>query len=118
MVGVFAWRLRRWRWPAGDRAPSDAAAASTRFASHSYGRMLRALAARGLHRRAHDTPQEFLGSVRERAPQISAAARCVTDAFCATRYGGATLSEAERDDVERAVAEVGEAMREQERATN
>ena len=118
MVGVFAWRLRRWRWPAGHRAPSDAAAASTRFASHSYGRMLRALAARGLHRRAHDTPQEFLGSVRERAPQISAAARCVTDAFCATRYGGATLSEAERDDVERAVAEVGEAMREQERATN
>lgn len=118
LVGVFAWRLRRWRWPVGDRAPSDAAAASTRFASHSYGRMLRALAARGLHRRAHDTPQEFLAAVRTHAPQISAAARCVTDAFCATRYGGATLSEAERDDVERAVAEVGEAMREQERATN
>jgi hypothetical protein len=113
VVGALAWRLRRWRWPAGTHAPSDAAAASTRFASHSYGRMLRALAARGLHRRAHDTPQEFLASVQERAPEVSEPVARVTNAFCATRYGGVVLTEAERDDVERAVAEVGKAVKEQ-----
>jgi hypothetical protein len=37
----------------------------------------------------------------------------VTNAFCATRYGGVVLTEAERDDVERAVAEVGKAVKEQ-----
>jgi hypothetical protein len=89
-----------------NRADSTPAAASTRFASHSYGRMLRALAARGLHRRAHETPQEFLASVRDHAPQIGEPVARVTSAFCATRYGGAALTEAERDAVESAVATI------------
>ena len=116
LVGALAWQLRRWRWPVANHAPSDAAAASTRFASNSYGRMLRALEAHGFHRRAHDTPQEFLASVRERAPHISEPVASVTNAFCATRYGGVLLTEAERDEVERAVAEVVEMSREQELA--
>jgi hypothetical protein len=45
--------------------------------------------------------------VRERAPEVSEPVTRVTDAFCATRYGGVVLTEAERDEVARAVAELG-----------
>lgn len=112
---VLLWlsgKARRW-WRNRPRTGAAAVAQeiSAQFASHSYGRMLRVLGQHGLHRRRHDTPQEFLAAVRARAPHIDEPVTRVTAAFCATRYGGTTLTQPEREEVERAVAELTAQLR-------
>lgn len=89
---------RRWR----RNAARDAECARA-LAGHYYGRMLRLLARRGLHRPAHQTPLEFLETLaRARLPDYAEASR-ITQTFCLTHYGGWPMMPETQMELERAL---------------
>ena len=109
MLGL--WMKRRWPARLRREFSPDAPAASAQFASHTYGRMLRLLARRGHARRPHETPREFLASLRSEPVEVLELAKRVTDAFCDTRYGETVLSEAEQRELDRALVQLERALR-------
>lgn len=85
LAGLLVWRGTKLKlWPAR-RARRAGAAAVVEF----YGRMTKALAAKGLARREHETPLEFAAGVG--TPEVLA----VTRAYNRVRYGGQGLSASE-----------------------
>ena len=92
LAGLLVWRGKLFRlWPARRaRRGGVAAAAVVEF----YGRMTKALAAKGLARREHETPLEFAQAVG--TPEVLA----ITDAYHRVRYGGRGLTAAESSSVE------------------
>lgn len=103
------WLKRRWRIRFQRKLSAGAAAASAQFASDTYGRMLRLLARHGHTRQPHETPREFLASLRGEPVDAIKAVKQVTDAFCATRYGETVLSEVEQRELEAALGRLAEA---------
>jgi hypothetical protein len=88
------------------KTPGHRKKKSQAFAEHYYGRMLRALARRGLHRSPQQTPLEFLGELGRGAfPAVEDVNR-VTSIFCNIRYGGQLVSDEEQRAVEQAVRRV------------
>ena len=69
-----------------------------------YERALRLLARRGLAPGAAETARQFAARVEERAPDRAAAFDRLTGYYERARFGDAALSEAERQDVTRALA--------------
>jgi hypothetical protein len=65
--------------------------------------MLQLLARHGIHRHVTATPQEFLASLSGESPLVRNLVGQITASFCAVRYGGAVLSEAEQREVATAV---------------
>lgn len=92
LAGLLVWRGRKLKLRPARRARR--AGTATGAAVEFYVRMTRALAARGLARREHETPLEFARSVG--MPEVLA----VTDAYHRVRYGGQGLSESESTRVE------------------
>lgn len=111
LTALAFWLKSLWAKRARGEPASDAVHASTRFATDAYGRMLGLLARHGRVRRRHETPSEFLATLRVEPAEVRVPVERVTAAFCATRYGQATLSAAEREetegDLERLKAELG-----------
>jgi hypothetical protein len=68
-----------------------------------YERALRLLARRGLYPGPAETARQFARRVRERAPERAAAFAELTDHYERARFGGSTLSDADRQDVTRAL---------------
>jgi transglutaminase-like putative cysteine protease len=68
-----------------------------------YERALRLLARRGLYPGPAETARQFARRVRERAPERAAAFAELTDHYERARFGGGTLSDADRQDVTRAL---------------
>ena len=91
LTAVLVWRARAFglRLPRRGRSRARAAAVV-----EFYERMTRALAARGLARREHETPLEFARAVG--TPEVLA----ITRAYNGVRYGGKGLSESESLKVE------------------
>ncbi len=56
-----------------------------------YERLLKILARRGLRRRSHETPLEFARAVTGKRGLEFADVQRLTNAFCATRYGGRVI---------------------------
>lgn len=110
-VALGAWLKRRWaiRVRRGSRA--DAAALSARFASDTYGRMLRLLARHGRVRRPHETPHEFLDRLRGEPVPVREPVERVTTAFCTTRYGGRALSAGELAKLDTELVRLSAALR-------
>ena len=111
LAALGLWVKRRWPARLRRETSPSAAAASAQFASHTYGRMLRQLARRGHARRPHETPREFLASLRNEPVAVFELVKQVSDAFCATRYGETVLSEAEQLELERALVQLEGALR-------
>lgn len=103
LVALGLWAKRRWPARRNRQSSPSAAAVSAQFASDTYGRMLRLLARRGHTRRPHETPGEFLASLRNEPAPVFELAERVTAAFCVTRYGGTVLTEAEQHGTETAL---------------
>jgi transglutaminase-like putative cysteine protease len=68
-----------------------------------YERALRLLARRGLYPGPAETARQFARRVRERAPERATAFAELTDHYERARFGGGTLSDADRQDVTRAL---------------
>jgi protein-glutamine gamma-glutamyltransferase len=97
VVVALLWGLRRY----GHVLPrSGPAARMPAF----YERALRLLARRGLAPGAAETARQFASRVGERAPDRAAAFRRLTGYYERARFGDALLTEAERQDVTRALA--------------
>ncbi len=111
-LGWVAWRFWRSR-----RRPQPTAAqtVAVQFATHHYGRMLQLLARHGIHRQVTATPQEFLASLSGESPLVRNLVGQITASFCAVRYGGAVLSEAEQREVATAVEALRRALANQSR---
>ena len=77
--------------------------------------MLQLLARHGIHRHITATPQEFLASLSGESPLVCNLVGQITASFCALRYGGAMLSEAEQREVATAVEELRLALANQPR---
>lgn len=75
-------------------------------AQHYYGRMLRLLARKGIHRPPQQTPLEFLRDLRTHYPNCATEAAFVTDLFCANRYGNSPLSDTQRRGIEAALGRI------------
>jgi transglutaminase-like putative cysteine protease len=90
LTGLLVWRARGL----GLRFPRRARRRATANVIEFYERMTRALAARGLARREHETPLEFARAVG--TPEVLA----VTRAYNSVRYGGRGLTAAESARVE------------------
>jgi len=76
-----------------------------------YRKMERLLAQRGLCRQASQTPREFLRALAQRnRPQMEAVS-LITRRFCEVRYGGRTLSAAEKRKVSQALQALRRALR-------
>ncbi len=88
-VTVMVWRLRR-RWR-GRRLlePSTAAQAAV---VQLYGRLLRLLASRGVHKNPSDTPLEFGRIVTQRWPDSSQYVHPLTHLYYRVRFGKVPLS--------------------------
>lgn len=106
VLGVWVKRrlALRGRWA----VPSRTAEASARFADDAYGRMLQLLARHGRRRRPQQTPHEFLVALAEEPSVVKEPVARVTEAFCATRYGGVILSEAEQRELAEANTRLAE----------
>ncbi|MGH7403520.1 MAG: DUF4129 domain-containing transglutaminase family protein, partial [Candidatus Rokuibacteriota bacterium] len=100
VVVALSWWLGR-RGPA--RRRTGAPAAMPAF----YSRALRLLARRGLAPGAAETARQFASRVGERAPERAAAFARLTRYYERARFGDAALSEAEWQDVTRALAALG-----------
>ncbi len=100
VVVVLLWWLRRHGHVLPRRGP---AARMPTF----YERALRLLARRGLAPGAAETARQFAARVGERAPDRAAAFGRLTGYYERARFGDAPLSEAERQDVLRALAALG-----------
>lgn len=85
--GRFWWRSRD-SVAVARHAPSATAA----FAGHYYGKMLQVLSRHGYQRRPAQTPLEFLQELQQKPRPWIEEVRCVTEAFCATRYGDERLT--------------------------
>ena len=105
-VIVGLWVKRRWPARSRHAFPPNAAARSAQFASDTYGRMLRLLSRHGHARRPHETPREFLATLRSESAAVVEQVEQVTAAFCATRYGEAALSAAEQRELEAALRQL------------
>jgi len=99
-VGLVAWRARR-RGPTGRRPRGGARMPPF------YARALRVLARRGLFPGAAETARQFAARVQATAPERAAAFRCLTAHYERTRFGATELSEAEWQDVARALVALG-----------
>ena len=106
-LGWVAWRFWRSRCRP---EPAAAQAVAVQFATHHYGRMLQVLARHGIQRSTAATPREFLASLGEEPPLVRDLVGQITASFCAVRYGGARLSEAEQRAVTEAIAELRRAL--------
>jgi len=109
LLPVAAWLT--WRWLRGQRWFSfglDRRRHPDVLATHYYGRMLRLLAARGIHREPTQTPLEFLNAapLREEAARQDMA--FVTRLFCAAKYGGQAISPRDEQAIEAALARLKE----------
>ncbi len=104
------WLKRRLAARRRRAVPARAAEASARFAGDAYGRMLQLLARHGRHRRPQQTPREFLVALAEEPPAVQEPVARVTEAFCATRYGGVILSGTEQRGLEEANARLAVAF--------
>lgn len=111
LVTLGLWLKRRWRARLRRKPAPGAAAASAHFASHTYGRMLRLLARHGHVRQPHETPREFLASLRDEPAAVVELVERVTAAFCATRYGETILSQAQVDALDETVVRLAAALR-------
>lgn len=104
-LGVWA-LFRAWRrlgWRGWRRAAAHNPQCARALAGHYYGRMLRLLSRRGLHRHPHQTPLEFLEMLsRARLPDYEEAAQ-ITQTFCLTQYGGLPMMPATQRDIEGAL---------------
>jgi hypothetical protein len=88
LAGLLAWRGRKLSlWPRRRRGAGQAAAAAA--VVEFYERLAKALAAKGLVRRTHETPLEFARGVG--TPEVMH----LTRVYNRVRYGGRGLSEAE-----------------------
>jgi hypothetical protein len=99
MVALL-WGLRRY----GHLVPRGGPAARV---PAFYERALRLLARRGLTPGAAETARQFAARVEEHAPDRAAAFGRLTGYYERARFGDAPLSEAERQDVTRALAALG-----------
>ncbi len=79
---LLAWKLRGRRY--GSAAPLSRGAPN---AARIYGRMLQALARRGLHKAAWQTPEEFAGSCRDE--RLAKLLEDFTGEYLRMRFGGA-----------------------------
>ncbi len=107
-LGWLGWRGWRRRQRSATTVPP--ANVSARFASHHYGQALRILAKHGFHRHPPETPWEFLASLRNEPLPLREPVARITKAFCATRYGGAVLSEVEQRELAKAVERLRAAL--------
>jgi transglutaminase-like putative cysteine protease len=100
-LALGAAALAAWAWRRRNRSVNSAAGAVS-VGTRSYLRLLRALAARGLEKRAAETPLEFYHRVApDLASQAAAIAR-VTELYHAARFSGRP---APSDELDRAVDE-------------
>jgi protein-glutamine gamma-glutamyltransferase len=94
LASVWAWRRKgAWR-PAFGRRNGAAPGASGAAVVEFYERMTRALAARGVRRREHETPLEFASA--SGSPEVLT----LTRAYNRVRFGGQGLTPRERAEVE------------------
>jgi hypothetical protein len=94
--GALVWWVRR-SGPRGRRSGPTATIPAF------YERALRLLARRGLYPGPAETARQFARRVRERAPERATAFAELTDHYERARFGGGTLSDADRQDVTRAL---------------
>jgi len=111
LVTLGLWLKRRWVVRLRRKPFPGTAAAAAQFASNSYGRMLRLLARHGHRRQSHETPREFLASLRNAPPMVVEQVERVTAAFCDTRYGERILSAGEQHELEAALRELESTLR-------
>lgn len=104
-IAWFLWKYLRGRQWLKRTASTDEQRAQI-LAAHYYGRMLRALAKQGHHRKPQQTPLEFLAALRGRPLPMLADIEAVTGQFCLTRYGGRVLPESEQREIEAALSRV------------
>ena len=102
-----------WRWrranPWNRRGQGRSVAQAQIFAGTVYGRMLQLLARAGFRRHPAETPMEFLAGVRAGGYACWTEVEHITRLFCATRYGGRTLSPDERQSIETSLQRLREA---------
>ena len=111
LLCALVWRSRRKSLKPAD--PKDARRRTRILAEHYYGKMLKVLARRGIDREPYETPLEFLRSPRLRELPAYPEIRMVTNLFCETRYGTASISEDDKARIEDALTRIG--RRESER---
>ncbi len=101
--------LALWKWFRSVRleeaAKFDPQKESMRFAGNTYGQMLQALAQRGYHRRAAQTPFEFLKVLEQQSTPVLEQIRTITELFCETQYGGLLLTDEMREQIETGLAQ-------------
>jgi hypothetical protein len=102
---LVLWRNRRAK-TAGTGQADEAQRQAQILAGHCYGKMLRALARQGRLRPPHQTPLEFLQSLRALTLPNEAEIEAITLAFCATRYGLRILSAMEQQQLEEALQKI------------
>jgi len=110
LVLITAGAASIW-WRRTNKLNSPGATAPARIATnadHFYGRLLRALAEKGIHRAPNQTPLEFLAVLnQQKIPHFEDIAQ-ITTAFCETRYGEQPLSDQQASALEAALGRIRE----------
>lgn len=104
LICMLVWRSRRKNFKAVD--PRDARRRTRVLAEHYYGKMLKALARKGIDREPYETPLEFLSSEELRKLPSYPEIRMVTNLFCQTRYGAASINDDDKQRIEKALGQI------------